>query len=281
MSNSPAASGVRRTVWLAGIVFLLTFTAVGGLAVTWFRSSAEPRIILLGSGEAVSVLVTAGSSRLLIATGDNTTDFGNALDAALPPTIRRLDVLLVSGGQGSSVASHVLRTRDARYRAFIGPPGPGALDLAADLGVDTLTTSRRFQLARGVSVTIDVDSPATEDDRISWRATVNHGVTMVIILSDGADISVLQRSGFISALVVVRGRPESALANFDVHALMVNEDITRRANWREELARGTSPGLLVLPIANGETETLRFVDRGLQIPRDAQPLPTVGPSAPT
>jgi hypothetical protein len=277
MASSPAASSLRRTLWLAGLVFLLTFTAVAGLAVTWSRTAAEPRIILLGSGGAVSVLVTAGSSRLLIATGDNTTDFGNALDAALPPTIRRLDVLLVAGDGG--VVPHALRTRDARYRAFIGLPNASVGDLATDLGVDTLTAPRRFQLAEGVIVTVNVDPVTTTDDRTSWRATISRGETTIIVLSDGADVANFEPTGFISALVVARGQPDRALINAEVHALLLSEEAARKPTWREEFARGRSPGLLVLPVANGQAATLRFVDRGLQIPAEAHPLPTVSPSS--
>jgi hypothetical protein len=280
MTSSPAAPGVRRTVWLAALVFLLTFTAVAGLAVTWFRTVAEPRVTLLGSGGAVSVLVTAGTSRLLIATGDNTTDFDNALGAALPPTIRRLDVLLVPGSeQGSVVAAHVLRARGARYGAFIGPPGSATRELAVSLGLDVLTAPRRYQLADGVSVTVDVGPVVSSNERVPWRATVSHGETTVIILSDGAEFANLEPAEYISALIIVRGQPGRALANANVPALMLSEDVTRKLNWREELARGTSPGLLVLAVADGEAETLRFIDRGLQIPRDAQPLPTMAPSS--
>jgi hypothetical protein len=278
MTSSPASSGVRRTLWLAGLVFLLTFTAAGGLAVTWFRTSAEPRIILLGSDGAVSILVMAGSSRLLIATGDNTTAFDNALDAALPPTIRRIDVLLVpGGGQGETVAAHALRTRDARYRAFIGPPRSSMLEFESSDAIDSLVTPRRFELADGVRVTLQVDPDGGADDRVHWRATVRHGDTSVIILANGADLAGFEPVEFISALVLVRGAPDGTLADFDLHALVLNEENTRKTTWRQDLARSAPPALIVLPVADGNVETLRFVEGGLQLPEAARPLPTVVP----
>ena len=76
--------------------------------------------MLLGSGNRLSLLVTDGPARLLLATGDSPIDYENALTDVRPIFARRVDVLLVAGSGNTllvPLAAHERFARAQRDRA--------------------------------------------------------------------------------------------------------------------------------------------------------------------
>jgi hypothetical protein len=88
---------VARFAVVAACAMLVAVAATSAIAAHWARDMREPRIALLGAGNHLSVLVTAGDARVLIVSGNEPAAFADALSRARPPTMRRLDVLIVGG----------------------------------------------------------------------------------------------------------------------------------------------------------------------------------------
>ena len=78
--------------------------------------STAPQVALLGSGNRLSLLVTDGPARLLLATGDNPIEYENALTHVRPIFARRVDVLLVAGS-GSELRVPLAAYGDAHVRS--------------------------------------------------------------------------------------------------------------------------------------------------------------------
>lgn len=238
-----------------------------------------PRVILLGSGQRVSVLVTAGDARLLIATGDDVSEFRNALDAARHPTTRRIDVLLVAGrGTDLVVPAAIRHDRRIRFAASLGPlPTTDEAVVAAGDGLPVLPTPREIRLGDGVTVTLE--TAAVEDDGEAatvWRAIVRRGATAVAIVSDGDAADRLPTVGPLAALVVAGTDPLVAWSAMPAPVLAVAGDdrVISGKELRQVGADQVDQSGWAVRVHPGEAVPLRFASGGLEIPRDvAQPIP--------
>ncbi len=68
-----------RGTTIFAAVFLASTVLGGGMGAAWANETRQPRLNVLGSGNALSVLITAGQARILLATGDDPVAFANAL----------------------------------------------------------------------------------------------------------------------------------------------------------------------------------------------------------
>lgn len=273
----------RGRLWLRPLAIalpLLILSAGLTLAVgaVWARAAEAPRVTVLGAGNRLSVLVTAGPARLLIATGDDPVAFGNALGQARPLTSRRLDIVLLAGqGRDLAVAAEARADEHARVVATIGP-------IPADpIGADVdrpprpvIDAPRRIRLSDDVSVTLDVavtPNPDADDvPDVAWRAVVRRGATTVVVLSHGDAATEFASPGPVAALVLVAGQPEEALAAIDARALVVNAESIDGRELRQELAPRLADPLWAVRVFSGEAVDLEFVDGGLEIPRTTTQL---------
>ena len=177
----------REVLVTAGLVFLVALVGVGIAVGLWYRDIMSPRIVFLGSGDRLSVLVSDGPSRLVIASGDDPTGFENALTSVLPIFARRVDVLLVSGAKTTLLAP-VAAAQDDQVRTIrsLGsvPPSVEASELGA---VSELTVPSRIRLSPEITLAIEtaVAEDAEPDDPVSWRAVIERGPTRIVVLSDG------------------------------------------------------------------------------------------------
>jgi predicted regulator of Ras-like GTPase activity (Roadblock/LC7/MglB family) len=92
--------GVRRWshhrwfyVIAGGLAGLLIATL---LSYTWHRDFSAGAVTLLGSGHGLSAVVSSGSMRVLIVSGDDPIAFANGFKDAHPPTMRRIDVVILT-----------------------------------------------------------------------------------------------------------------------------------------------------------------------------------------
>ena len=104
----------RETTWTwqevvttAALVFLIAGAGSVAAFTFWLQGLTAPQVVLLGSGNRLSVLVTDGPARLLLATGDSPIDYENALGDVRPIFARRIDVLLVAGSSDKIGRAHV------------------------------------------------------------------------------------------------------------------------------------------------------------------------------
>ncbi len=261
-----------RTVALA--CFLGTCLLVAALGIVWARESGQPRVVLLGSGGSVSVLVASGDARLLIATGSDPASFAAALEAARQPVQRRIDVLLAAGrGDDLLVPAAVASDEHVRMVATLGrlATGPG-LESLADR--PALTESRQVALDGGASVLLETSRTDGEEDdgpeRWAWRATVARGNARVVVLSDGAAVNLFPPPDSPSLVVVAGGEPFAAIGPGTGAAAPAIAFADRALSPRSmrESAGAVSAGWAIR-VFDGEAIAIPFTGAGLVIPTDA------------
>ncbi len=280
------ADSWRFAAVLALAVFGAVALLVGALGASWADEMRRPRVVLLGTGDRLSVLVTGGDARLLIATGDDRTAFGNALASVRRPTTPRLDVLLVAGSGDDLVVPAAIRDdRRVRYAASLGPLSSSAGGVTvAGAGLPILPTPREIRLGEGVQVT--VETATDEVGATAWRAIARRGATRVAILSAGDAAASFPPLEPVSALVVAGPKPLAAWAAIPAPVLAVVGDdrVVSGKALRQEGPRLLDGAGWAVRVHPGEAVPLGFVPGGLEVPRaPAQPIggtPEAGTDAP-
>lgn len=175
-----------RLARLRAMAPLLAIAIVAAIATTtlagqWRADATRTEIIVFGSGDSLSVLVRAGASRFLIASGDNIDDFDRAYGGILRPTISRLDILIVAGAGPQLVVPERLAHRGiARTVLALRPIGlgqsNGTLARAAPRVIQNPTA---ITLNDGVTVSLDPYPIAALPD--AWTVSIVHGTSHVVI----------------------------------------------------------------------------------------------------
>jgi hypothetical protein len=258
---------VRAGLTLGLAVFLAASVGFMTLGLVWAHDLRSPRITLLGGGEdTLSVYITAGSARLLIATGNDPAQLTTALERARYPTARRLDLALLTGdGRDLRGPAAIATDLEARYLATIGylPPSPET-DVIRAAGAVALTTSKRMTLADGVTLDLEV-APQLDGEETKWRALVRHGPTTVAILSDGSAAELFTWPGSVSALVVTAGtEPLSAWDALPAPLLAFPDEAISGPDLRAAAATGAAPGWAVR-VFPGEAIRLQLEPDGLEL----------------
>ncbi|HEY7031263.1 MAG TPA: hypothetical protein VH482_08060, partial [Thermomicrobiales bacterium] len=124
---------LRRSL-LALAVFVLGFATTIGVGAAQSRGYSRPAVTVLGTGAQLSVLVTDGPARLLLASGDDPAALGNALARIRPIARHRIDVLLLAGTTDDvTFLARARRSVEERHTEAIGNPDVlGALGLPVD-----------------------------------------------------------------------------------------------------------------------------------------------------
>jgi hypothetical protein len=255
----------RRRFAVAAISFGATFPAVLGYAAVQAGRAGAPAVHALGAGDDLSILVTAGPARLLIATGTDTTAFGNALASALPFLLRRIDVVLLAGaGRSAAVASHAMRSVHGRAFAIVDP-NYNAFEgkSPSERRTEAIIEPRSYELPLGVSVTVE---SAVDDEQSGWRATIVHELTRVVVVPDGRLAKIFSWYDPISALIVTGDRPAEAVVAARTPAVVVNAESVSVDALREEMASIAPRPLWMLQVFAGESKAIEFVDSGLRLP---------------
>lgn len=263
----------RRRLITVAASFGLTFPVALGIAGAVARRTETPRIIALGAGDDLSILVTAGPARLLLATGTDTTAFGNAFGAALPLGLRRIDVVLLAGrGKSTAVADYALHAVAGRTYAVIDH------GLAVDeLGNDAvrrpemLTANRRYQLPEDVAVSVETAGDGEDDDAQSvWRVMIECRLSRVVVVPDGWTLDRFPPPDSFSALIITGSHPTPAVASMPAPVLVVGAESVPHDVLREEVVPALQRDLYLLSVFPGEATRLDFVEDGLRIPGNAR-----------
>ncbi len=268
----------RRDVTVGAISF------AGALGGAWtygalsMHEASQPRVSVLGTGNRLSILVTDGPARLLIAAGNNTADFGNAWAAALPLLLRRVDVLYVSPLlDDAPVVTKAIREIPFRRQRTLSPEEVGQGD--ADVAQPGYWTEE-VRLSRHVYVTVATSTltPANgSPPRPIWSAEISRSATRVVALSEPGAASLLQDLA-ASALVLQDGDPLQALALVDAGAL-VSSPLSKAQ--RQRLASQQAQRVWHVPVFSGEVIRLTFVPDGLRLPRTAHNVSSLNPTQQT
>ncbi len=292
---TPRSVTLRREPWLVVpvpprwlvllSVAILTALGSGWLGAAWAADAGTARVTLLGSGRTLSVLVTAGPARLLIAAGDDPGAFARALEAARRPTTARLDVLVLAGqGDDLAVPASAFDRLGARSVVALLPPTGRAMVDEPGLGdVPPLGSPRRVRVDGSVTVTFETAETGDGDARRShWRATVERGATRVVIVSSGEATAEFPSPGPLSALVVAGAGAPGALAAWPAPALAVNTAEVEGRDLRQEVVPLAPAGVWAVRVFPGTAVPLDLGHSGLVLPPASsqflQPTPRVPPA---
>lgn len=276
------ASFTRRDLATrAGIVFTIAF---GGFATTcalWLREYSAPRIVLLGSGSRLSLLVSEGPARLVLATGDDPIAFENALTSVQPLFARRVDVLLVAGsGRNLLVPLAISSDRHMRTATALAslPSSPEA-DEIGPLAV--FDSPKRIQLGPTVSVAVECASPFAAESKETfpaWRLVIERGNTRVVFLSDGGASGLFPPVPAPNVIAVSGDDPLRSLEIDSTAALIANATAIDGPEMREGLVGLRRPPAWAFRVAPNEALNLRLVDSGVEIPSEtAHPIGVTTP----
>ena len=278
--NEPAEHSWRDLLVTTATVFLVTLIGVGIAAGIWYREIMSPRIVFLGSGDRLSVLVTDGPSRLLIASGDDPTGFENALTSVMPIFARRVDVLLVSGTKSTLRAPlSAVDGGQVRLTRSLGgiPPSLEASELGA---MPELVMPGRIKLSPDITLAIETATAANArpDDPPAWRAIVQRGNTRIVVLSNGEAAGLFSAPPPASIIAVVGDDPVAGWANAPGVALVAAADELSGPELRERFT-GTHAPTWGFRVASGEALTFHFVENGLEVSGESaqQPEPAATP----
>jgi hypothetical protein len=272
--NEPHELSWRDVLLTAGVIFLVALVGVSLAVGIWYRDIMSPRIVFLGSGDRLSVLVSDGPSRLVIASGDDPTGFENALTSVLPIFARRVDVLLVSGARTSLLAPLAAsQDEQVRLTRSLGPIPPGVE--ASEMGpVTELTIPSRIRLSPEITLAIETATAANADpdDPVSWRAVVEHGQTRVVIFSDGEAASLFPPSPPASVIAVTGSDPAAVWNTAPGIALVAPASKFSGPDLRELFAEDNAPAW-GFRVASGEALTFHFVENGLEVSPESAQVP--------
>ena len=274
--NEPREMSWRDVLITAGTVFLVVVVGAGIAVGIWHRDIMSPRITFLGSGDRLSVLVSDGPSRLVIASGDDPTGFENALTSILPISARRVDVLLVSGSKTTLLAP-LAASQDEQVRLTRSLGSIPASIEASEFGeISELSTPARIRLSPEITLAIETAAPADadSDDPVSWRAIVERGPTRIVILSDGKAAGLFSLPPPASVIAVAGDDPIQGWDATPGVALVVAAGKLDGPKVRERFAMDNAPRW-GFRVANGEALTFLFVENGLAVSGESAQQPTV------
>lgn len=270
--SDPHEPSWQTTLLTVALVFVIALAGTAAAFVIWLQDLNAPQVAFLGSGKQLSLLVTDGPARLLLATGDDRIEFGNALAQLRPVFARRIDLLLLAGS-GASLRAPLAMSHDphARVVATLGalPPSAEAAELAA---IAPFPMPRHIQLGPSIGVTLETalpDSTTSGSNPLSWRATIEHGETRIVVLSDGAAVDRFDPGPPASVLAVSGKDPLTAWNLEPAVVLVASADAIDGQEQRDAPpARADAPswGYRVHP---GEALRLRFVAGGIALPSEA------------
>ncbi len=271
---------MTRRIGLGAVLLccaLLVGAVAGAFAVV--RETGN-RIQVLGSGDAVSVLITAGQSQLLIVTGNDRTSFGNAIDRATRGPGNAPDILVVAGSGDLLVApAYALELFDPNGRYAAHPIHTRESNEPRLANLDPVPANPvRMTLADSVAVVIESTPVPSDDDTYAWRATVTHQSTRVAIVSEGGHVSLFDWPSPVSALVVA-GIASGAPARVSGAQVIVGaaSELDPSDAHVQDWGTSASAPLRIVPVRPGDMATLTFESAGLALTSDDR-ITTITPT---
>jgi len=256
--------GVRRRLHHRWIPYLAAALAglviAGSVSAVWQRTFSQPAVVLLGSGHGLSALVSTGSARVLIVAGDDPIAFANALTDARPPTMRRIDVVVLTPGASPLVAARAVELADpARIMAIEPIVGNAENNPLIDEPIRVVSAPRTIDL-RG-ELLLDIDPGfITGQPSSGWSIRVQSRFVSVLLSE-----SVPFRPGPAVGLVAIMGSTLPDAIHSLTIPVAVAADITERPSGTYGL------------IEPGEAQRIPIESASIKVPREWIP-PTETPS---
>lgn len=279
---SSSARSLSPTSWLllgtVAIVLAVTTFAIPA----WTAARSSPRVVLLGSGSALSVLILSGDTRVVIAAGDDPAAFGTAFGGAIALAGGRIDLLIVGAtGKELAVPADLAHGSDVRQVVRLGAPHPAAEtgDLPDDL--PQVPPLARIDVAPGLAATIEtVEIPKPDepgDFDLAWRAEIRYSAATVTVLSAAEDAGQFAPLDSRGVLVAASGDELGALLPSPAGALVVSAKDVDGGELRANLPPLLLADLPTVRVHSGTAVTLLLTEGGVELPANdvvvVRPLP--------
>lgn len=231
------------------------------------RSVNRPAIHVIGSGDRLSVLVVSGSTRVLLAGGDDGSAFMNGLADTLGLSGHGIDAAVISGADSDmAVANRVVR--DIAPDRMLMVEGPLA-DRRSEL-----TKREIVMIARPISIELPdatriVVTPSPSAGELAsgeWTATIMHRNSTVLVASR-LDRGI-EWSANLEALIVCGDAKADALVAVPAAAFVLRSTALDRDELESAIGDAENDRWLVRV---GETSAARIglVESGLELPGSA------------
>ena len=269
MTDAERSITWQEVVATAILVFLIAAAGSVAAFAVWLQDLTAPQVAILSSGNRLSLLVTDGPARLLLATGDNPIEYENALTHVRPIFARRVDVLLVAGS-GSELRVPLAAHGDSHVRSATALAAlPRSAEAEAIGAIGSFASPQRIRLGPSIAVTVETALPAVadaEEEFPSWRATVEHGATRVVVLSDGHAAALFPPVSAPSVLAISGADPAAAWDLSPAVAFVANAEMIDGPEMRAAFTESRRPPRWGYCVAPGEALRLRFVAGGVELP---------------
>lgn len=210
-STATSVSDSRNWVSLIERFILIALVALGGMTIvtaSWARDFASPRVTLLGTERGISLLITTGSTRVLVLAGSNPTELGNAIAKARHPGLDRIDLMIVSGNPAATeLAQRSIQLLHPRMILAVG--SDASLRSSGIVPGKLIDHTTEIDLPNGVVLTIEVwSSEGGDGDDVTWSVMIERGGAAVYWVADRE--ALLQEELPDSANITIMGRGSPA-----------------------------------------------------------------------
>jgi hypothetical protein len=217
-----------RQWWLKQIAASLAVGALISLLLIfrWERGYADSTVTVLGSGDGLSALVELDATRILIISGDDASEFANALSAARPGQTPRIDLIVVTPG-ASRIASRAIEIVDPErvlvIDSLIAEPDPTEWPQQTTTisTVSTIVVKGRAQLEIDPGNSVDRAMAGWSirirtgagDILVSQRAPLAYAIDTKAVVIAGADAGIIipSRATMIASSTIPLNDPDDAI----------------------------------------------------------------------
>ncbi len=246
---------------------LVTLLLLGGttiVAASWAKDYSTPRVTLLGADRGIAALVTAGSARVLLLSGTNAAELGNAIEHARHPGLDRLDIMIVPGNAAAAdLAPRAIQLLQPRMVIAVG--STASLDTAGIVPDRIIDHSTELELPDGIVVTIEVWPSANgENDDVTWSAMIERAGASVYWVSDREALMQEEMPNDADVVVLGRGKPAKDTPFPQTRAIVAAGESVTGPELRDLALNSIGTEVETVRIFAGETTRIDLDPEGIR-----------------
>jgi hypothetical protein len=150
-------------------------------------------------------------------------------------------------------------------------PLPRSAEADAIGAIPSFSSSQRIRLGPSIQVTVETALPFAADADVefpAWRATIEHGETRVVVLSDGPAAALFPPASAPSVLAVSGADPAAAWDLSPAVTFVANSEMIDGPEMRAAFTESRRPPQWGYRVFPGEALRLRFVAGGVELPSE-------------
>ena len=275
-SAAPAfkSGGWGRQIERFVLVLLVVLGATSIVTASWAHDLSTPRVTLLGADRGVSVLVTAGSSRVLILSGTDPAELGNAVSDARHPGLDRIDLMIVSGNASAAeLAPRAIQLLQPRMVVVIG--GTASLEKSGIVPGKIIDHTTAIELSEGVTITIEVwPAAGGENEDVTWAAMIDRGGASVYWVSDREALMQEELPDEVDVTIVGRGKPAGDTPFPKTRVIVAAAESIEGPDFRALALDSIGPEVETVRIFAGEATRIDLDPEGIRVVDGGTPAGT-------